>query len=159
METPQGPVRMTVNVKNGSTLINMGQRGTWTQAMGTNGALRIEGHKTTMSAFADMLTQMTQISGGTGVRVVDMTDLKGHYEVALDVPIADLLKMVQAAGLGGGGAEQAASSASPVPEASDPSGSSTVFDAVKALGLKLEKRKAPTEQLVIDHIEKVPTEN
>jgi len=158
METPQGPVRMTINPKNGSAFVNMGQRGTWTQGMGTNGAFRIEGHKTTMSAFADMLTQMTQMNGGTGVQIVDMTDLKGHYDVALDVPIADLIKMAQAAGLAGP-ADAAGRGGSFAPEASDPTGSSSVFDAVKALGLKLEKRKAPTEQLVIDHIEKVPTEN
>jgi len=158
IDTADGPVRMTVDVKGGSSVVNMGQRGLWTQKMGANGALRIEGKKTTMSAFADMLTQMTQISGGAGVRVVDMTDLKGHYDVALDVPIADLLKMVQAAGFGGG-EDAAGRTSSPVPEASDPGGSTTIFDAVKALGLKLEKRKAPTEQLVIDHLEKVPTEN
>lgn len=156
METPQGPVRMTVDIKNGSTFVNMGQRGAWIQKMGANGALRIEGHKTTMSAFADMLSQVTQISGGAGVQVVDMTDLKGHYDVALDIPIADLLKMVQAAGLGGGG-ETPGRGDSLVPD--DPGGSSSIFDAVKALGLKLEKRKAPTEQLVIDHLEKTPTEN
>ena len=149
---------MTVDIKNGSTFVNMGKRGSWTQKMGTNGALRIEGRKTTMSAFADMLSQMTQLTGGLGVQVVDMTDLKGHYDVALDIPIGDLIKMVQAAGLGGG-AEAPGRSDSPVPEASDPGGSSSVFDAVKTLGLKLEKRKAPTDQLIIDHIEKTPTEN
>ena len=158
METPQGPVRMTVDIKNGSTFVNMGKRGSWTQKMGSNGALRIEGKKTTMSAFADMLSQMTQLTGGLGVQVVDMTDLKGHYDVAMDIPIADLIKMVQAAGIGGG-AEAPGRGDSVVPEASDPGGSSSVFDAVKALGLKLEKRKAPTDQLIIDHIEKTPTEN
>ncbi|MFZ0961971.1 MAG: TIGR03435 family protein, partial [Terriglobia bacterium] len=38
-------------------------------------------------------------------------------------------------------------------------GGSTVFASVKKLGLKLEPRKAPVEQLVIDHVEKTPTEN
>lgn len=158
METPQGPVRMTINAKNGSAFVNMGKRGTWTQTMGPNGALRIEGNRTTMSAFADMLTQMTQMNGGAGVQVVDMTGLTGHYAVALDIPIADLIKMAKAAGLGGA-ADEGPRSESAIPEASDPGGSSSVFDAVKALGLKLERRKAPTEQLVIDHVEKVPTEN
>ena len=43
--------------------------------------------------------------------------------------------------------------------ASDPAGSSSLTDAVAALGLKLEPRRAPTEQLIIDHAEKTPIEN
>jgi uncharacterized protein (TIGR03435 family) len=42
--------------------------------------------------------------------------------------------------------------------ASDPS-SGAVFRAVQKLGLKLESRKARVEKLIIDHIEKNPTEN
>lgn len=159
METPQGPVRMTVNAKDGSSVINMGQRGTWTQKMGANGTLQIEGKGATMPAFADMLTQMTQLTGGGGVQVVDMTGLKGHYEVALEFPLADLMKMVQSLGLGGAGGEGGRGSGLPAAAASDPGGSSSVFDAVSILGLRLEKRKAPTEQLVVDHVEKMPTEN
>jgi len=41
----------------------------------------------------------------------------------------------------------------------DPPGVS-LFDALQdQLGLKLEQRKAPVDRIVIDHIEKVPTEN
>jgi uncharacterized protein (TIGR03435 family) len=36
---------------------------------------------------------------------------------------------------------------------------SDLFSAVKQLGLKLEKHKGPVEVLVVDHIEKTPTEN
>jgi uncharacterized protein (TIGR03435 family) len=32
-------------------------------------------------------------------------------------------------------------------------------EGVQALGLKLESRKAVIDQLVVDHIEKTPTEN
>ena len=42
--------------------------------------------------------------------------------------------------------------------ASDPGGSS-IFDSVQKLGLKLEPRKVPVEMIVIDKIEKTPTEN
>lgn len=159
METPQGPIRMTVNSKDGSSVVNMGQRGTWTQKLGANGALHIEGKGATMSAFADMLTQMTQLTGGGGVQVVDMTGLKGHYEVSLEFPLADLVKMLQSLGVTGPGGETPGGSGAPAPAASDPGGSSSVFDSVSVLGLKLEKRKAPIEQLVVDHVEKMPTEN
>jgi uncharacterized protein (TIGR03435 family) len=46
----------------------------------------------------------------------------------------------------------------PAGVASDP-GSSSLITAVQALGLRLESRKAMVEQLVVDHAEKVPTEN
>lgn len=104
-----------------------------------------------MSAFADMLTQMTQMTGGGRTPIVDMTGLKGNYVVALDFSPADLMKIAQAAGLNmpmrGGEAV-----------ASDP-GTPSIFEAVKALGLKLESRKAPAQQLIIDHVEKMPTNN
>jgi uncharacterized protein (TIGR03435 family) len=34
-----------------------------------------------------------------------------------------------------------------------------VSDAVEKLGLKLDSRKAPVEQVVVDSVEKMPTEN
>jgi len=46
----------------------------------------------------------------------------------------------------------------PADAASDPPGSS-VFAAVQQLGLKLEPRKAPIDFIVVDHLEKIPTEN
>ena len=45
------------------------------------------------------------------------------------------------------------------PATDDPDGPS-IFDAVQEqLGLKIEKRKGPVQMLVVDHIEKKPTEN
>jgi uncharacterized protein (TIGR03435 family) len=46
----------------------------------------------------------------------------------------------------------------PAEEASDPSGVS-IFTSVQKLGLKLEKRKMTLDQLIVEHIEKTPTEN
>jgi len=43
-------------------------------------------------------------------------------------------------------------------DAADPSGSS-IFGSVQQLGLKLEARKAPLPYIVVDHFEKMPTEN
>jgi len=44
--------------------------------------------------------------------------------------------------------------------ASDPNGAISLFDAIaKQLGLKLETQKRPTPVLVIDKIERKPTDN
>jgi uncharacterized protein (TIGR03435 family) len=45
-----------------------------------------------------------------------------------------------------------------VPAASDPSGGS-IFNSVRQLGLRLEKEKAPFETIVVDRLEKNPTDN
>jgi uncharacterized protein (TIGR03435 family) len=44
-----------------------------------------------------------------------------------------------------------------VDAASDPS--SSIYTSLTQMGLKLESRKAPIEILVIDKLEKLPTEN
>jgi uncharacterized protein (TIGR03435 family) len=35
----------------------------------------------------------------------------------------------------------------------------TILNSLRRLGLRLEARKAPMEMLIVDHAEKVPTEN
>jgi uncharacterized protein (TIGR03435 family) len=131
-------------------------KGTFTQRMDGQ-TLHLEASSLTMPGFADMLTGMMQIGGGgAGTRqVVDMTQLKGNYQVAVEVSIAELMANARAQGVnmpgapGGGGAG----------EASDPSGGASVYASVQKLGLRLEPRKAAVEQVVVDNAEKMPTEN
>jgi len=160
MDTPDGPARMTIDMKNGGATINMGTKGVVTYSMNSQSmTMHITSSKTTMAALADTLTaMMTQMGGGSGRQVLDMTGLKGNYEVSMDFSLADMVAAARAqqgaAGVGG------TAGASAAPEASDPSGGgSTVSDSVQKLGLKLESRKAPVEQLIVDHAEKTPTEN
>jgi uncharacterized protein (TIGR03435 family) len=88
-----------------------------------------------------------------------MTELKGNYQVALDLAMGDLQNVARRAGIAGVEAPLASGGAGGLPSdaASDPSGS--VFKSVQQLGLKLEPRKAPLDQIVVDHVEKMPTEN
>jgi uncharacterized protein (TIGR03435 family) len=168
MNMPDGPARVTPN-SNGSVTINMGERGIVTQRIDAQAqAIRIEASSLTMPGFADMLTRTMQMGGGGGRQVVDMTGLKGSYQVTLNISLADLLASAKAQGIdipaprpAGQPANAPASStaSSVIPEASEPSGVSTMYQSVEALGLKLEPRKAVIEQLVVDHIEKAPTEN
>jgi uncharacterized protein (TIGR03435 family) len=163
MDTPDGPVRMTTT-KDGSGTMNMGKKGTVSFRMGgdrsdlSSMTMHIEFSHVTMEGFADTLTQLSQqLNGGTGRQVKDMTELKGTYQVSLDIGLADLIAMARAQGMdipGGVGGNAPSANA-----ASEPTGGATLFAAVAALGLKLEQRKAPVEQIVIDHIEKTPTEN
>jgi uncharacterized protein (TIGR03435 family) len=165
MDGPNGPIRMTRNA-DGSMTMNMGPKGTMTMKVDAQaGTMHMESSKVTMAGFADMLTKFLQMGGGGGRQVVDMTDLKGNYQVALDLSLAELMAMARTAAreeginmpmppAGGGGED-----VSPGAAASEPSGGSSVFASVQKLGLKLEKRKAPVEQLVIDNVEKAPTEN
>ena len=156
-DTPDGPVRVTVDTKTGESTVNMGAKGTMHYRVDpATMTMHLDGTQLQMEGLVDMLTQFSQMTGGGGRQVVDMTELKGYYAVSLDFSLADLMAMARAQGMEvppmpGAGAPGIA--------ASDPSGSSSLFAAVQALGLKLEQRKAVTEQLVIDHVEKTPIEN
>jgi uncharacterized protein (TIGR03435 family) len=165
MDGPSGPIRMTINA-DGAITMNMGAKGTMTVRVDRQAqTMHLESSMITMAGFADMLTMHTHIAGGGGRQVVDMTGLKGKYQVALDISLAEVMAMAQAAhreeGISspmppasGGGENN-----SPASAASEPSGGSSVFASVQKLGLRLEKRNAKVEQLVIDHVEKTPTEN
>jgi len=159
MDGEDGPVRVTVNMKDGSSTVNMGAKGTirYHMDMQTQ-TYHIDADTTTMAGFADMLTNIMKMGGSDAKQVVDMTGLKGNYEVAVEISLADLMAMARAQGVAvpGGGAAGGSGAA----EASDPGGSGmSAYSAVEKMGLKLEPRKAPVEQLVVDSAEKMPTEN
>lgn len=161
MEGPDGTVRMTLS-KDGHASMDMGVKGKMSYAVDpATQSMHLEGSMITMPGFADMLTQLSQLAGSGGRQIVDMTGLKGYYQIAIDFGLADLLNMARAAGLdiaaAGGG--QAAGGGGPGAAAADPGGSSSITEAVEALGLKLESRKAMVEQLIVDHANKTPTEN
>jgi uncharacterized protein (TIGR03435 family) len=146
-------VRISGRGENTQVAISGGQIGTAHMSVGPNGTMHLEAPKMTMAALADTLGRFFDRP------VVDLTELKGTYQVAMDLSMQDLRIAAQnfgmmAAGMGGGRGGASASADA----ASDPGGLS-VFEAVQQLGLKLEPRKVPIELVVIDHLEKAPTEN
>jgi uncharacterized protein (TIGR03435 family) len=158
MDTPDGPIRMTVDTKNGSFSMNMGTKGTVNYSVDrATMMLHLEASMVTMEGLADMLTQFSQMTGG-GPTVKDMTELKGNYQVTLEFSLADMINMARAQGVDVP-AMPAAPGAAPGIAASDPSGGTSLMSAVQSMGLKLEQRKAVVEQLIVDHVEKTPTEN
>jgi uncharacterized protein (TIGR03435 family) len=111
--------------------------------------------ESTMSAFADQLSQFVDKP------IIDQTELNGVYQLKLELNIADVIAIARARGMNIPAAANAPGAAGPAGlagAASDPGGSS-IFDSVQKLGLKLEARKVPVELIVIDKIEKTPTEN
>lgn len=160
---PDGPVRVKVDVATGSSVVDMGVRGKLSYRMNpATQSLHMDFSMTTMGGFADMMTQlMTQLNGGAPVRqIVDMTGIQGNYDASLEISLAQIIALARAAGMDiPAGAPGAAAAPGNIPTASDPSGGSSVNDAVESMGLKLESRKAVVDQLVVDHIEKTPTEN
>ena len=128
LETPDGPVRVTQNA-DGSSTINMGTRGTMTQRMDMEAQmLHLEASQVTMDAFAEMLSSFTRIGGGNGRQVVDMTGLKGNYQIAVDLSLADLIAMARAMGI------DKPEFQTNTAVALEPDGGGTVNSAVQALG-------------------------
>jgi len=115
----------------------------------------IEAKKITISGLADMLSNMFDRP------VLDRTEIQGTYNITLDVAMEDLAMMrgavrVMAGGPGAGGPEGPRPDGSPAPESAP---APSIFSAIQKLGLKLEPRKESLDFIIIDGINKVPTEN
>ncbi|HEY4360156.1 MAG TPA: TIGR03435 family protein [Bryobacteraceae bacterium] len=117
-----------------------------------NGGFHKVCRKMSMQALADNLTRIGQmnttmpgadLSWGIDRPVMDATGLKGVYDFEMDYGISR----------GGGGRGGAGAAAPPAGE------SRSVTDALKDLGLKLEPSKHEFENVVVDHVERMPTEN
>jgi uncharacterized protein (TIGR03435 family) len=159
VDGPDGPMRMTSD-KNGGVTMNMGEKGTLSYVVDpATRSMKIEASQVTMAGFADLLTTLLRATGG-GLQVKDMTGLTGKYQIAITFSLEDLTGAARAkwidepnppAGVAG--------AATPATAASDPGGSPSLLKAVQSMGLRLASRRVMVEQLVIDHVEKAPTEN
>ncbi len=137
----EGPEQFDLD-KNGFRVFPPGTAGVTSYV--ADGATRLTATKITMARWADMLSNMLASP------VVDRTDLTGKYDFHLE--------FVRPFNVGGGrgGAMPHAATADPAVDRGAPG----LIEAVQSqLGLKLEARKVPWDTLVIDHAEKVPTDN
>lgn len=167
-DLPDGPAIITGTPQAGQATVNMGTRGVFTEKIDMKSqGLEIDGKGVAMPGFVDMVNQIMQIGGPGSKLVVDRTGLKGHYEVSLELSLADLVAAARRAGIdvpnNGGGAAGAGGPAmgGGDAQASDPSGGggSTINHSLADLGLRLESARAPVQQLIVDSAEKMPTEN
>jgi len=156
-----GPMRIEPSADRKGATISNAQFGQMKVSVGEGGMMRMEFSRISMAKLAETLSRFA------GKPVIDMTELKGNYQVALDLSMMEVAGMARAAGMGmgmgggmmggpGGGGGDAPRG--PAEAASTPGGAS-IFSAIQALGLKMDSRKLPIETLVIDHIEKTPTDN
>lgn len=114
----------------------------------TFGGNQLEARKVDMSRAAELLGRYLDRP------VVDQTGLKGFYDFKLTLTPEDYRAML---------IRSAVSAGINLPNEAlrllDNATDDSLHSALAAVGLKLEPRKAPLEVLVIDHIEKTPTEN
>lgn len=144
--TPQPADNVRMNSNSGGSVISGGATGTVRVTTGPNGGTQMQMPKITMAALADMLMQFMERP------IVDATELKGDYQVTLNLP-SDLMMGMPAAqkltailGLGSFGMVSSTSGAA-------------IFQAVEDLGLELKSRKAPVETIIVDHMERTPAAN
>jgi len=151
--TPDGPVHIVAR-KDG-TGSQRGPTGNFNYAMkGT--MMHFEATKINMKGLCDFIGQFTG-----GKPVFDSTNLTGNYQLSMDFSLEELMALARASGAlppeAGGGPQPGSgpAAANAAPEAS----SNSIFTTLQQYGLKLTPQKTPTEFLVVDHIEKTPTEN
>jgi uncharacterized protein (TIGR03435 family) len=104
----------------------------------------------TVTGLSDALSRFSERP------VVDMTNIQGQYDFDL-VFSPENLRRVSGRPMGQPPAAAGGDHAAPA-EAAQP-GAGSIYDSVQKYGLKLDPRKAAMEVLVIDRIEKTPTEN
>jgi uncharacterized protein (TIGR03435 family) len=141
---PPGGVmpRITMD-KEGFPVLPGGMAGRGPMTIMMNGRARTQAFRQSSQQIADML------SNQIGKPVTDATGLKGKYDFKLQWAADSMGRMPPPPPGAEGGAP------SP-PEDSGP----TIYAAIQdQLGLKLEQKKGQVEMLVVDHAEKVPTEN
>ena len=145
------PVYALVVGKNGPKLHQADGQGGIRMSMGPKG-LNLTG-KVSIPMLVDALSRFTDRP------VLDMTELKGTFDIDLSwKPDGQPGGPVFLGPPGGGGrpAEGGGEGKAPSEIADAPS----IFAAVQeSLGLKLEGRKNPVEILIVDHADKVPSEN
>lgn len=116
------------------------------------GGAHLKAPSATLARLAEMISRFSERP------VVDMTGIQGQYDFDL-VFSPETMKGMMRGAPGGpmpmpppGEAEH-----SPSDAAAEPAGS--IYESVQRYGLKLEPRKARMEILIVDHIERTPTEN
>jgi uncharacterized protein (TIGR03435 family) len=148
-----GSSSVNVSQTKGGAVVSDGTGKQQKQTLSPDGkSLRLEISGATLAELAEGLSPMVDHP------IVDMTGLPGKYQVTLDIPMAEVMNALRAAGAAVPAGEGGGDASKPAELASDPGGGS-LFTSIQTLGLKLEPRKVPLTFIVVDSVEKMPTEN
>jgi uncharacterized protein (TIGR03435 family) len=138
-----GPFTVTANTTAGVTAIDLGNGATL--SVGNN---RIDARKVTMMQLVEVLARFVDRN------VLNLTALSGRYDVAIELTPEDFRAATLRSAVAGG--------ATLPPQAFqllENSALNAIPDALKSMGLVLQPRRAPLEVVVIDSIDRNPTEN
>jgi len=142
-EDAKAPLNITGGGSAQGVSVNLGRGSSYT--FGNN---KFEAKRLNMTALAGNLERFVDRP------IVDMTDLQGSYDFALDITDEDYRVMLIHAGVNAG--------VSLPPQALrllDGASTPSLFDAMQKVGLKLDARKAPLDVVVVDGARKTPTDN
>jgi uncharacterized protein (TIGR03435 family) len=140
---PAGAVNVTATGGRGGVSVNLPGGASFSF---TNN--RVEFKRATMASVADTLARFLDKP------LVDMTELKGAYDIAFELAPEDFRSMqIQSAITAG------VTLPPEVRRFAENASNDSLHTALASLGLRLESRKAPLDVLVIDRMDKSPTEN
>jgi len=138
-----GGVNVAAGGSASGVVINLGDG-----SLFTLGSSSVQTKKLSMPTFADMLTRFMDRP------VVDMTNVKGAYDLDLPVTPEDRIVMM---------IRSAVSAGVVLPPQAlallDGGSSDSLSSSLNKVGLTLEGRRAPLEVIVVDQIQKTPTDN
>lgn len=113
------------------------------------GGVHLRAPSATLSTLAEMISRFTDRP------VVDMTGINGQYD--FDLVFSPETMRGMSVAIHGPMPPPPGAGASPPAAPVEPAGS--IHDSVRPYGLKLQSRKAPVDMLIVDQIERMPTEN
>lgn len=139
----KAPIEVTANGGRGGVAVNLGHGASYTFADN-----KFVAKKLTMAYLAETLSRFLDRP------VVDRTGMNGQYDINIPLTEEDYRVMLIRSALSAGVTlpEQALRFLDGATDAS-------LYSGLRALGLKLENRKAPLPVLVVDQVLKSPTDN
>lgn len=141
--TDDGGINIAAGGNSAGVAISFGNGGSFTLAEKS-----LETKKLSMATFADLLTRFLDRP------VIDKTNLKGLYDMTLDLTPEDRLVMLIRSAVTAGVVLP--------PQALallDLGSSDSLANSLRKAGLTLESRREALEVIVVDEIQKTPTEN
>jgi uncharacterized protein (TIGR03435 family) len=142
-EAGKDSVSVVAQGNSGGTTVDLGNGSSF--SMGDN---KIEAHKIALAPFVETLASFSDRP------ILDLTGLAGLYDITLEFSPDDFRALLIR-----GAISRGAVFPPEVLKQLDSASDDSIGAAMERLGLKLESRKAPVEMLVIDRMEKTPSDN